>query len=139
MPIVEDQNQKVYAIGNGRWAIAMMSGIVQQQERIVMARGVVPRRPARTGRQDRVPKVRVSSASPVKVPSPAKLRPKAAAKPAPPARVNKAKGYNPVAPERVTEILKRLDQLYPEVTCALTHSSAWELLVATIPFPAPID
>ncbi|HTS36286.1 MAG TPA: endonuclease III [Candidatus Solibacter sp.] len=41
-------------------------------------------------------------------------------------------GYNPVAPERVAEILKRLDQLYPEVTCALTHSSAWELLVATI-------
>jgi endonuclease-3 len=42
------------------------------------------------------------------------------------------KGYNPIAPERVAEILRRLDQLYPEVTCALTHSSAWELLVATI-------
>jgi len=41
-------------------------------------------------------------------------------------------GYNPVAAERVAQILKRLDQLYPEVTCALTHSSAWELLVATI-------
>jgi len=40
--------------------------------------------------------------------------------------------YNPVAPERVAEILKRLDQLYPNVVCALTHSSAWELLVATI-------
>jgi endonuclease-3 len=25
-----------------------------------------------------------------------------------------------------------LDQLYPDVTCALTHKSAWELLVATI-------
>jgi endonuclease-3 len=44
----------------------------------------------------------------------------------------KVKGYDPVAPERVAEILKRLDQLYPAVTCALTHSSAWELLVATI-------
>jgi endonuclease-3 len=43
-----------------------------------------------------------------------------------------AKGYNPTTPERVAEILKRLDQLYPEVTCALTHRSAWELLVATI-------
>jgi endonuclease-3 len=32
----------------------------------------------------------------------------------------------------VLEILKRLDQLYPDVTCALTHRSAWELLVATI-------
>jgi endonuclease III len=40
--------------------------------------------------------------------------------------------YNPLAPERIAEILKRLDQLYPAVTCALTHSSAWELLVATI-------
>jgi endonuclease-3 len=43
-----------------------------------------------------------------------------------------AKGYNPATPERVSEILKRLDQLYPDVTCALTHKSAWELLVATI-------
>src|SRR5690348_1367805 len=41
-------------------------------------------------------------------------------------------GYNPVAPARVNEILKRLDQRYPGVTCALHHKSAWELLVATI-------
>jgi endonuclease III len=40
--------------------------------------------------------------------------------------------YNPLAPERVAEILKRLDQLYPAATCALIHRSAWELLVATI-------
>jgi endonuclease-3 len=40
--------------------------------------------------------------------------------------------YNPLAPERIPEILKRLDQLYPDVTCTLTHTSAWELLVATI-------
>jgi endonuclease III len=46
----------------------------------------------------------------------------------PPARGN----YNPVAPERVREILARLDQLYPNATCALTHENAWELLVATI-------
>ena len=44
----------------------------------------------------------------------------------------KAQPYNPLAPERIAEILQRLDQLYPDVTCALTHSSAWELLVATI-------
>jgi endonuclease-3 len=42
------------------------------------------------------------------------------------------KGYNPIAPDRITEILKRLDQLYPDVTCALTHANAWELVVATI-------
>jgi len=41
-------------------------------------------------------------------------------------------GYKPTAPERVAKILKRLDQLYPAVTCALTHQNAWELLVATI-------
>jgi endonuclease-3 len=33
---------------------------------------------------------------------------------------------------RVAEILRRLDERYPQVTCALHHKSAWELLVATI-------
>jgi endonuclease-3 len=33
---------------------------------------------------------------------------------------------------RVAEILRRLDEAYPEVQCALTHGNAWELLVATI-------
>jgi endonuclease-3 len=42
------------------------------------------------------------------------------------------KAYNPTSPERVNDILKRLDATYPNVTCALHHNSAWELLVATI-------
>ncbi len=42
------------------------------------------------------------------------------------------RSYNPVAPERVREILRRLDATYPGVECALTHKTAWELLVATI-------
>ena len=33
---------------------------------------------------------------------------------------------------RVKTILKILDVIYPNVTCALNHSSPWELLVATI-------
>lgn len=33
---------------------------------------------------------------------------------------------------RVEKILAGLDQMYPGVTCALHHSNAWELLVATI-------
>jgi endonuclease-3 len=33
---------------------------------------------------------------------------------------------------RVDAILKELDRMYPNVTCALHHSNAWELLVATI-------
>ena len=40
--------------------------------------------------------------------------------------------YNPLAPERIAEILRRLDARYPGVTTALTYRSAWELLVSTI-------
>jgi endonuclease III len=32
----------------------------------------------------------------------------------------------------VDEILRRLDRMYPNATCALRHSNPWELLVATI-------
>jgi endonuclease-3 len=32
----------------------------------------------------------------------------------------------------VAEILRRLDRMYPNATCALRHSNPWELLVATI-------
>lgn len=42
------------------------------------------------------------------------------------------RGYNPISPERVKEILKRLSENYPDAKCALHHSNAWELLVATI-------
>jgi endonuclease III len=34
--------------------------------------------------------------------------------------------------ERVAEILRRLDKMYPGATCALHHRNPWELLVATI-------
>jgi endonuclease-3 len=37
-----------------------------------------------------------------------------------------------LAPERITAILKGLDEAYPDAKCALTHRSPWELLVATI-------
>ena len=104
-----------------------------------MARGVVPRQPARTGRQDKVrgkdarvgtgafarPRGGKASAA---VP---KGRQGVAGKSAP-TSAPKIKSYNPVASERVMEILNRLDHLYPEVKCALTHANAWELLVATI-------
>ena len=33
---------------------------------------------------------------------------------------------------RVTQILSMLDKMYPNVTCALHHNDAWQLLVATI-------
>jgi endonuclease III len=34
--------------------------------------------------------------------------------------------------ERLKKILAGLDRMYPNVTCALNHSNAWELLAATI-------
>jgi endonuclease-3 len=37
-----------------------------------------------------------------------------------------------LAQDRVAAILRGLDEAYPEAVCALTHSSPWELLVATI-------
>ncbi|MFL6438204.1 MAG: endonuclease III [Terriglobales bacterium] len=40
--------------------------------------------------------------------------------------------YDPVSPERVQQILGRLAEMYPSAKCALHHSNAWELLVATI-------
>jgi endonuclease-3 len=37
-----------------------------------------------------------------------------------------------LAPDRIAAILNALDEAYPDVECALTHRSPWELLVATI-------
>jgi len=110
-----------------------------------MPRGVVPRQPARTGRQDKVRAETYAGGKNARVGTGAFARPgrgkasaaaptgrKSAAAKSAPTSARKLKGYNATAPERVTEILNRLDQLYPDVTCALTHASAWELVVATI-------
>jgi len=110
-----------------------------------MPRGVMPRRPAKTGRHEgarlNARKVAVTadsaegpgralastrSAGIAKVAKEPALAPSKVGVSAAP------KSYNPTSPERVSEIQKRLDQLYPDVTCALTHKDAWELLVATI-------
>lgn len=104
-----------------------------------MPRGVMPRRPAKTGRHEGA-HVRSRTAAVETVKSRrdngktfAESAPlKAAKKLASKGANGAAKGYNPTSPERVAEILKRLDQLYPDVTCALTHKDPWELLVATI-------
>src|SRR3954468_8651132 len=39
---------------------------------------------------------------------------------------------DPTDPKRVAEIIRRLEASYPNPKCALIHSNAWELLVATI-------
>jgi endonuclease-3 len=102
-----------------------------------MVRGVVPRQPAKTGRHEgtrSIPRGQQSrgrfrqARAGAAVVGARRGEARAAKKQA----SGKVKGYSPSAPERVREILKRLDQQYPAVTCALTHRSAWELLVATI-------
>ena len=42
------------------------------------------------------------------------------------------KTANDLSPERIAEILRRLEAAYPNAECALHHRNAWELLVATI-------
>jgi endonuclease-3 len=37
-----------------------------------------------------------------------------------------------LAPERISAILRALDEAYPKAVCALNHKTPWELLVATI-------
>ncbi len=99
-----------------------------------MPRGIVPRQPSRSGRQDKVAsapqrsKTRVAKAlpPPKKVAKPDQLATKSSRK------AIASRGYNPLAPQRINKILNRLDQRYSAATCALDHRSAWELLVATI-------
>ena len=91
-----------------------------------MVRGTITRQPGKTGRHEgtrRMPKL----LPPVRTKTPP--LPKSGKGRAPKAVSPK---YNPLAPERIREILKRLDERYPKATCALHHRSAWELLVATI-------
>jgi endonuclease III len=96
-----------------------------------MPRGTAPRQSARSGRQEGARK-----------PSPQKVtavlrssKTSNSARPiagGAPAESRGKKTLNPTNAVRVQEILKRLDTLYPDVTCALHHKTAWELLVATI-------
>jgi endonuclease-3 len=109
-----------------------------------MARGVSPRRPAKSGRHEGTRHITRGqdgrNAQAASVGSKRARTPKRASKPVPKApaakklaaKTGKIKGYNPLAPERIQGILQHLDALYPQVRCALHHHNAWELLVATI-------
>ncbi len=109
-----------------------------------MPRGIMPRQPSRSGLHNRVSakpvrtKVTAVRAAPVlrtptQVAAPPIVRGRTVPKkPASRTARPSAQAYNPLAPQRVDQILKRLDGRYPLATCALHHSSAWELLVATI-------
>jgi endonuclease III len=94
-----------------------------------MVRGTIPRQPAKTGRHEgarRIPK----PLPPIRTKTPPLPKPGKGGAPTTPKATSTK--YDPLAPERVREILKRLDERYPKATCALHHKSPWELLVATI-------
>jgi len=119
-----------------------------------MPRGNAPRQPSRSGRQEGAS--RTKSAPPQIAKSrkeaaarngvvragasressaagkPASATPKTKSVLAAKSAGKRPRNYDPIAPERVRQIIAGLDQLYPGMTCALTHSNAWELLVATI-------
>jgi len=96
-----------------------------------MPRGIMPRRPSRSGAQDKVAKL--PNRAQAKITGTRVIRKPKASKATSPARPTAVpKGYKPVAPQRVSDILQGLDERYPNATCALHHRSAWELLVATI-------
>lgn len=109
-----------------------------------MPRGITPRQPSRSGRQDKATKAkqRIARTASIKSPSskrglsgaPAKTSSKTVKAPTTTSRKASivTKGYNSIAPERINAILERLDARYPNVVCALHHHNAWELLVATI-------
>ncbi len=99
-----------------------------------MVRGITPRQPAKSGRHEgRATAARAAQSRGTSrqlregARKPTAPFPKSAAK-----AVGAPKGYQPTSPQRVSEMLKRLDQTYPGATCALHHGNAWELLVATI-------
>ena len=94
-----------------------------------MPRGNLPRQPSRSGRQEGARRVKALPVKTAKASKPA--LPKNSAPKAKTA-VSHASAYDPIAPNRVRQIIAGLDQLYPAATCALTHNSAWNLLVATI-------
>jgi endonuclease-3 len=114
----------------------------------------MPRQPSRSGRQEGVRRLQGAALKGGKslkgrTAKNAAVRPKAGRASSNAGKAPKASGLkkksvsgagdaasrvstDPLAPERVRQIIAGLDQLYPDVTCALTHRSAWELLVATI-------
>lgn len=93
-----------------------------------MPRGNMPRQPSRSGRQEGVSRKK----PPLLKTLPARKAGAKTVQAGRSARPTRTSGYNPLALERVRQILEGLNRMYPGVTCALTHRSAWELVVATI-------
>jgi endonuclease-3 len=101
-----------------------------------MTRGITPRQPSKAGRQDGLKHQarRAESRGTSRAARPEKSRTPVlpGAKASLPVAKKSKSAYDPLASARIAEIIKRLDARYPGATCALHHSNAWELLVATI-------
>jgi len=96
-----------------------------------MPRGIVPRQPAKTGRQEGAQAIR-TKLKPVTGESFRAKAKKSVKAPTDSKSKGKCSRYNPLDPNRISSILQSLDKLYPDVKCALDHADAWQLLVATI-------
>jgi endonuclease III len=102
-----------------------------------MPKGMITRQPTKSGRHEGTRKNVAQTFVSVKKtaksqPMKTSALPGSTKQPAAKKSPKPTKGYHPTSPERVAEILKRLNERYGNVTCALHHSNAWELLVATI-------
>ena len=94
-----------------------------------MPKGMITRQPTKSGRHEGIKSAKnIAKPGTLK----AKIALPGAKLPAPKKNAKAPKRYDATSPERVSEILKGLDERYGGVTCALHHNSAWELLVATI-------
>lgn len=100
-----------------------------------MPRGATTRKPAKTGRHEgtRLALAALAAVRGVKTKGHSRTVAKPKSASADFASIKRLSGkYNSIANDRITDILQRLDQLYPGVKCALNHADAWQLLVATI-------
>ncbi len=84
-------------------------------------------KPARTAAASQGKPVRKITSTPTG----RKARAIAATEPTSP-RKRPGRTKKPLAPERIAAILDALAKSYPDAVCALNHTSAWELTVATI-------
>lgn len=101
---------------------AVPNGEIRTATILPMAQKKVAKKAAKRG----------TAAKAARKPAPKVPRKSVASKPAnKAARTPKEPGLE-LAPARIEELLRRLRAAYPDAECALTHTNAWELLVATI-------
>ncbi len=79
-----------------------------------------------------ISKTRKTAASPAEARAIAASEPVAPKKDAAKKFPKRNRTAKPLAPERIAAILDALKQAYPDAVCALNHTDAWQLTIATI-------